>query len=424
MSSLRIEGQGLPGTEMRAVGWHDNSSCVWSVDGARVPNGGRSYTIQDRDCGKTLRVDASANGENTSAEYRIPAAAEPRALYFTENLNGASLGAGKTITVGGWYVEKDPSGCQVTWMSNGEVIPGANSTSYTLQEIDIPSQSNPQQRVIRCEAVYKAEKKGSCELLIPGWQAPAAPPAERAIPIDLLKLEVLGGPFHLDPIKVVATYSDGLYHAGQCQWFRKEGRIDDYQPLKGQTEEIYYPTADDLHGNLFVQYTVLVGEKKNMVAKGSVRESFLVIHPDVQSAVESNIKKGSASFDVTDEKGQKRGIYIDKKKVKLTNPADPSTDSKVQHSGIVRCEIQKDATSFRLILGPRAKTDPEILRAVDRKERDIIALTIRSFIGHTVQNVEQVKAKKLHTTHSLTELGHFVEYVNPAPASSSGNTTN
>jgi hypothetical protein len=406
VSNLSLEGDFIPGGKVRAVGWYDDARYSWSVAGVDQNVNSNTYPIEERDCGKILRCDARSGNQTTYAERLVPVVPEPEHLRFTEVYDPAHVVPGKDISVCGWYVDKDRQNCEFTWFSNNIPVPGSNSSTYRLQEEDIPTVASPHERVIKCQAVYKNNKNNFCELVIPALPTNRSETIPTPV-VDLVKLEVIGGPFHLDPISVKATYTDGKYHPGACQWYRKNGQADDYLPLAGQTEETYQPNADDLHGNLFVQYTVLEGDKKGMVAKGAVKEEFLTINPDVQKAVEERVSAGSTSFNITDEKGQQRVLKVDKKKVMLTNPANPSNDSKVPHSGIVRVELQREPTAFRLILGPRAKEEPAIFKCADIKERDILAITMRSYVGFTVQEVEKIKGKGLHSVHSLADLGHF-----------------
>eukprot|EP00002_Diphylleia_rotans_P040947 TRINITY_DN983_c0_g1_i1.p1 TRINITY_DN983_c0_g1~~TRINITY_DN983_c0_g1_i1.p1 ORF type:complete len:460 (-),score=87.58 TRINITY_DN983_c0_g1_i1:183-1562(-) len=236
-------------------------------------------------------------------------------------------------------------------------------------------------------------------------QATTAP--VQKVEIDTSKYRVVGGPYHTNTLSFVGTYFEAEEGNSLYQWLHAD--TDDlYKSIPGAVNRNYIPSADDLHANLALDYTPvsLTGEK-GPTFRVEVDSNFLAIDPHVASRVETVVKTGEGAFNAVyrpDNGGPEQSVVIEAISTKVTIRKSDGLLAKAPYSvdfGIYLS--QNDNRAFRLILN---KTDGYNFIVADHRERDVVALCIRSFLSLAVL----LKGKiGVHRVQSLSELRHKQE---------------
>eukprot|EP00004_Rigifila_ramosa_P022363 TRINITY_DN609_c2_g1_i4.p1 TRINITY_DN609_c2_g1~~TRINITY_DN609_c2_g1_i4.p1 ORF type:complete len:245 (+),score=54.44 TRINITY_DN609_c2_g1_i4:888-1622(+) len=131
--------------------------------------------------------------------------------------------------------------------------------------------------------------------------------AEASIQQDLMQLsddsprivniEITGGPFHTSPLQVQAEYRGGIEGASIIQWYRWPQWF--FTAIPNANQPAFQPTAEDVNTRIRVEYTPVRSDGvRGPTVVEMVPESFLVIDPRLTGAVEQNIMRGSAIFEV------------------------------------------------------------------------------------------------------------------------------
>lgn len=314
---------------------------------------------------------------------------------------------GETLSVDGWWTDLDKRGCRYQWSCRfpGEHtfkdIRGATYDSYRLNASEVNS-------TVRCVVTHDGETDEVSAHNVRArevYQAPvaAAAPAPVAAPVGASRMtgvQVTGGPHHTTPLVCRVSHSPASAAPPRVryQWLRAESSIDmEYIPLSGATSDTYHATADDLHSQLRVEVTELNNDNSTAhVELVDVDPSLLNIDPQVAQRVSANVNKGSATFGVTMVSTDERvSIVLSNKHVKV-NDAMNKKLIQADYLDNTNVVLAGDDNLFSL------DTDGLATQFVcaDHIERDVIALTIRSFVGNAILAKDRTG---LHRVQSLDE---------------------
>lgn len=138
----------------------------------------------------------------------------------------------------------------------------------------------------------------------------------------------------------------------------------------------------------------VVGKSKTVI----VPTAMLQVDPEVERSVKNNIAEDETVFNVkTYPGGEPRTLRVTMKSVKIQKGG--STKSKADFSADLLVLLNSSIPN-RFTLQLRKKHSEDFV-AANNVERDVIALTIRSFLG---MNLLSREGAGLHTVKSLTKV--------------------
>eukprot|EP00004_Rigifila_ramosa_P025138 TRINITY_DN746_c0_g1_i1.p1 TRINITY_DN746_c0_g1~~TRINITY_DN746_c0_g1_i1.p1 ORF type:complete len:454 (-),score=79.92 TRINITY_DN746_c0_g1_i1:99-1439(-) len=311
---------------------------------------------------------------------------------------------GQTLRAAGWFLTDLPHQCTFQWMHGqpGALTPinGAVAPHYVLTEANVGKQVGVQ--VTRTSPYGGRSQDTATSAII---QPLSVDTIYENLPDNVLTdLRISGGPYHTNPVTVTPVYSLGRLGPHRVQWQRCEVAEDGFRDIPHAHGLQYQPTADDLHSLLRCKYTVttLAGQPVQD-ALIDVPPEFLTIEPSVARAVEQNVNAGAAEFPVNAREndgllGVPGTLRAQKGKVAVTSAAGKSLLK--ANLTAVRCVLS--TTESNVIRLDEHNTDADISVSVaDRVQRDVLALTLRSFAG---QKQLEKTPQGVHSTKSLADL--------------------
>jgi len=225
------------------------------------------------------------------------------------------------------------------------------------------------------------------------------PPPRRPDPVKIPFI-IGGGPFHTNMLSVEGLLSPNYDpNTLKVQWYRADVQ-NEYYPIPGATVPQYWPTADDLHANLRVDFSE---GQVNQTRQIEVDPDCLTIDPLISRAVERNVENNEATFLVQQ---RKYDGTLEDREITFT-----PTEVIVKKGTTVKVRVRYHRSLF-INLSPweqnvfdiefnDASRNRPVFVCKDIHERDVIALTGRSFINTTNKNTGQIE---LHRVEGLTQM--------------------
>ena len=191
----------------------------------------------------------------------------------------------------------------------------------------------------------------------------------------MIGMKVVGGPYHTAAYTIQGRYVGGIEGESVIQWYKiKKGQIE---PIVGARDFAYQPGVDDVACTLRVEYTPVRedGIKGVTVQADSTP---LKIDPTVAKAIKANIVASNAEFNVRFiDRGQEvaQQIVVNNKQLRIRERKNVKVKADLGPGVSIILEAQ--AQTFKILIDGKP---PLTFRAADAKQRDIIALTLRSFV--------------------------------------------
>eukprot|EP00004_Rigifila_ramosa_P022356 TRINITY_DN609_c1_g1_i3.p1 TRINITY_DN609_c1_g1~~TRINITY_DN609_c1_g1_i3.p1 ORF type:complete len:1094 (-),score=260.20 TRINITY_DN609_c1_g1_i3:128-3409(-) len=209
----------------------------------------------------------------------------------------------------------------------------------------------------------------------------------------IVNIEITGGPFHTSPLQVHAEYRGGIEGASIIQWYRSQQNWF-FTAIPNANQPIFQPTAEDVNTRIRVEYTPVRSDGvRGPTVVAMVPESFLVIDPRLTRAVEQNVMRGSATFELTvkNQPKEKRTLLLTHQGVEILK--GDKLIVKARYQRIKTAVSVEDYTGFDLTFNSKIKYS-FVVR--DTIERDLIIFTI-----HTLGSLNAIAKKNMALASSM-----------------------
>lgn len=260
-----------------------------------------------------------------------------------------------------------------------QAIPGAALDTYTPTAEDIGY-------LIQCTATPRTDTNEEGPPVV----ACITEKIKIALP-SIRNLRIEGGPYHTAAYRIRADYVGGIEGDSIKQWFKIKGGVT--TGISGATDFVYQPSIDDVACVLKVEYTPVREDGRK--GQSQTAESHpLRIDPTVGKTVKNYIVAGSAEFQVLFiDKGAEspRAIVVNEKQFKVRDRKTIKVREELGPHIVVILE-PSDPRRFKVLIDEKQTL---AFKAESSKERDIVALTIRSFCVMSADRKERKdKGKK------------------------------
>eukprot|EP00002_Diphylleia_rotans_P008376 TRINITY_DN1818_c0_g1_i9.p1 TRINITY_DN1818_c0_g1~~TRINITY_DN1818_c0_g1_i9.p1 ORF type:complete len:1274 (+),score=344.38 TRINITY_DN1818_c0_g1_i9:129-3950(+) len=280
---------------------------------------------------------------------------------------------GSHLIVTGPLVDRFASSCTFTWArripNKGEFarILGETKSEILLQLSDVGYE-------FQCHCECRDESGESLT------GSAVSVPVKMAHP-RIQEMDVTGGPTHTAPLTVRAKYVGGKEGQSIIQWHRSlnEGP---FSAIPGANKAMYQPSADDINATLRVDYLPIRSDGvKGQLFSKLVPTSYMAIDSSIREAVEKNVRLAEVVFEVAVKcpggLSEPRMLVINQNCIKLKKAQ--KTKNKFEYSPFMKVALDTENTALlHLDLDPHTSLD---IFAQDHRMRDVIAITLRSFIG-------------------------------------------
>eukprot|EP00163_Fabomonas_tropica_P001446 TRINITY_DN1108_c0_g1_i1.p1 TRINITY_DN1108_c0_g1~~TRINITY_DN1108_c0_g1_i1.p1 ORF type:complete len:815 (-),score=218.76 TRINITY_DN1108_c0_g1_i1:82-2526(-) len=296
---------------------------------------------------------------------------------------GVPMEGSELLAAGELIGSYDPQNCEYQWSrrqdfnQDWEPILGATRERYTPRRDDIDYQ-------LQCTCIPRTATGQE------GVPAEAVTTEKIRIALPRMKsLRIEGGPYHTATYKTKGEYVGGVEGDSIIQWFKVKGGVT--KTIPNANDIHYVPSIDDVAYVLKVEYTPMRvdGVKGPTVTAES---NPLKIDPSIGKTVKNHIVGSNAEFEVYyADRGQevKREIIVTDRQLRVREKK--SWKVKEDLGPHIRVDIEPgDQYKFKVVIGERLSIP---FKAKSHKERDIIALTIRSFCVMSSDKTTKGKGK-------------------------------